>query len=76
MARLSLAELEHIRAVFSRPECQYCQTPIGVTGVQTVADLMTAISAHKAQCAHWPAPRPRTAQCRPMAGQMAIPLPE
>ena len=51
MARLSLAELEHIRAaIFSRPECQYCQAPIGVTGVQTVADLMTVIAQHKAAC--------------------------
>ena len=55
--------------------CVYCGEGFGETGTQTLADVMRATAAHRSACPSWPSSRSRTAQCRPMAGQTAIPLP-
>lgn len=77
MARLGMAEMDHVDAVvFSRLNCQYCANGFGKTGRQTLVDIVQAVTEHKTACPNWPSPRVRTAQCRPMSGQTAIPLPE
>jgi hypothetical protein len=69
---------ELLRVILTLPttaKCVYCGEGFGETGTQTLDDVMRAVTQHKAECSQWPAPRSRTAQCRPMAGQTAIPLP-
>lgn len=58
------------------PQCVYCGERFGEGGTQTLAELVQATTQHRPACRVWPTPRSRTAQCRPMAGQTAIPLPE
>jgi hypothetical protein len=69
---------ELLRVIVTLPstaKCVYCGDGFGKTGTQTMDDVMRSITQHKATCPRWPTPRSRTAQCRPMAGQTAIPLP-
>ena len=76
MARLALAEMDHVNVSgHPRLTCTYCHEQITYLVGLTLADLVTATTQHKTACPSWPSPRSRTAQCRPMAGQMAIPLP-
>lgn len=73
----NMHELRQIAVhVPSLPKCGYCGNGYGELGVQTLAEVIRATTEHKAICPRWPSPRTRTAQCRPMAGQTAIPLPE
>jgi len=70
---------ELLRVIVTLPteaKCVYCGDGFGDTGTQTLDDVMRAVTQHKALCPQWPSPRSRTAQCWPMAGQTAIPLPE
>ena len=70
------SELRAMTVSLSHPVmCDFCNADLGRAGVQTLAGVMAEVAAHKPLCPNWPSPRSRTAQCRPMAGQTAIPLP-
>jgi hypothetical protein len=56
------------------PACTHCGTRFGEMGPQQAIKLMEATAQHKSVCPKWPTPRSRTAQHRPIKGQMVIPV--
>ena len=77
MNKLTMADLNVMVVKLSDLiECERCGISFGGAGTQTLSGIMQEVSVHRDACPSWPSPRSRTAQCRPMAGQTAIPLPK